>query len=55
MRVCEYEGRQLKIDSVLGKVGSILVRVPFELHRLIQVYIRKLRDASSGATLEAGR
>jgi hypothetical protein len=33
VRVSEHKCRQCEIDSVLGEVGSILVRVPFELHR----------------------
>jgi hypothetical protein len=46
MRIREYECRQKEINSVLGKVDSILFWGPFELDRSIQVYIRHLWKAS---------
>jgi len=46
LRIREHECREREIDSMLGEVGSVLGRVPFELHRSIQVYIREVLDAS---------
>jgi len=40
--VRENSSRQFEIDTVFRKVCPVLRRIPFELHRSIQVYIRFL-------------